>query len=238
MPGEWKGMEKKFEEILMIRALRQDRISSVMGNWINFQLGPGFTDCDGALQSQEIVDDSFCDTDFRKPMMFVNAPGVNAVRMVKDINNENNKGELEIVAMGELMEKVAVQKIEEGKTSGTWVILENIQLMVEWLPELTKILEDISSGASGGFINNKFRLFLTTDPTDIMPIGIMERSILIIMEAPAGIKPNMQKAWKNFDSKKFEDKDGREKNILYGLCYFHAMMFERKRYGRIGYNMN
>lgn len=171
-------------------------------------------------------------------MMFVNAPGVNAVRMVKDIKNENNKGELEIVAMGELMERVAVQRIEEGKASGTWVMLENIHLMVDWLPELTKILEDIASGASGGFINNKFRLFLTTDPTEIMPIGIMERSVLIIMEAPAGIKPNMQKAWKNFDSKKFEDKDGREKNILYGLCYFHSMMFERKRYGRIGYNMN
>jgi len=166
------------------------------------------------LQSQEIVDDSFGDCDYKKPMMFVNAPGVNAVRMVKDINSDNNKGELEIVAMGELMERVAVQKIEEGKTAGTWVMLENIHLMVEWLPELTKILEDISSGGGGGFINNKFRLFMTTDPTDIMPIGIMERSVLIVMEAPAGIKPNMQKAWKNFDSKKFEDKDGREKNIL------------------------
>lgn len=168
--------------------------------------------------------------------MFVNAPGVNAVRMVKDIRNENNKGELEIVAMGELMERVAVQKIEECKASGSWVMLENIHLMVDWLPDLTKILEDISS--SSGFINNKFRLFLTTDPTLIMPIGIMERSVLIIMEAPAGIKPNMQKAWKNFESKKFDDKDGREKNILYALCYFHSMMFERKRYGRIGYNMN
>ena len=92
--------------------------------------------------------------------------------------------------------------------------MENIQLMVEWLHELTKIFVDISSGASGGFINNKYRLFLTTDPTDIMLIGIMECSVLIIIEAPAGIKPNMQKAWKNFDSKKFEDKDGRERNIL------------------------
>jgi len=34
MPGEWKSMEKKFEEILIIRALRQDRISSIMTNWI------------------------------------------------------------------------------------------------------------------------------------------------------------------------------------------------------------
>jgi len=50
MPGEWKGMEKKFEEILIIRALRQDRIGQVMLNWIGFQLGPGFTDCDGSLR--------------------------------------------------------------------------------------------------------------------------------------------------------------------------------------------
>ena len=45
-------------------------------------------------------------------MMFVNAPGVKAVRMVKGIENENNKGDLEIVAMGEFMERVTVQKIE------------------------------------------------------------------------------------------------------------------------------
>ena len=86
--------------------------------------------------------------------------------------------------------------------------------MVEWLHELTKIFVNISSCVSGGFIKNKYRLFLTTDPTEIMLIGIMECSVLIIIEAPAGIKPNMQKAWKNFDSKKFEDKDGRERNIL------------------------
>jgi len=35
MPGEWKNFEKKFEEILIVRALRQDRISSIMTNWIN-----------------------------------------------------------------------------------------------------------------------------------------------------------------------------------------------------------
>lgn len=34
MPGEWKGLEKKFEEILVIRALRPDRINSIMSNWI------------------------------------------------------------------------------------------------------------------------------------------------------------------------------------------------------------
>ena len=44
--------------------------------------------------------------------MFVNKPRIHVVRMVKDIENENNKGELEILAMGEFMERVTVQKIE------------------------------------------------------------------------------------------------------------------------------
>jgi dynein heavy chain len=152
--------------------------------------------------------------------------------MVKKIKND-----LEVVPMGENMERIAVQKIAEAKDNGTSVMLENIQLMVEWLPELTKILEDISTGG-GGYVNQKFRLFLTTDNSLIIPIGIMERSILIIIESPSGIKPNMKKAWAVFNSPKFDDKDGREKNILFALCYFHSMMFERKRYGRIGYNMN
>jgi len=227
VPGEYNKFEGKFEQILLLRALRPDRLTSVLPIWISFHLGDGFTNCDSTLLSQQIIENSFEDCDYKKPMIFVNAPGVNPNQMVRAMKQEGT--EIDVIAMGENMEKPAMQKIEEGKASGNWVMLENLHLMEEWLKELSKVLEDLSSGASGSFINNKFRLFLTTDPTSIIPISIMERSILIIVEPPSGIKANMKKAWALFDNDKFNDKDPKEKNILFALCYFHSMMFERKR---------
>jgi len=179
-------------------------------------LGPGFTDCDASLLQQEIVISSFEDCDYKKPMMFVNAPGVNPNQMVRNMKQEGT--EIEVIAMGENMERIATNKIEEGKANGSWVMLENLHLMVDWMKDLTKILEDLSSGTSVGFINNKFRLFLTTDPTDDIPIGVMERSVLIIIEPPSGIKPNMKKAWALVNTEKFNDKDAKEKNNLFALC--------------------
>lgn len=159
--------------------------------------------------------------------MFVNAPGVNAQVLVRNMKIEGI--EITVTPMGENMEKEAMARIEEGKLNGNWVMLENLHLMSEWMKDLTKVLEDLSTGGSSGFVNNKFRLFLTTDPTDIIPIGIMERSILIIIEPPSGIKANMKKSWALFNTEKFNDKEGKEKNILFALCYFHSMMFERKK---------
>jgi len=156
-------------------------------------------------------------------MMFVNAPGVNPNQMVRTMKKEGT--EIEVIAMGENMENIAMQKIEQGMQNGSWVMLENLHLMVEWMKDLTKVLEDL---ATNDLVNSNFRLFLTTDPTDTIPIGIMERSILIIIEPPTGIKPNMKKAWVLFNNDKFNDKDPKEKNILYALCYFHSMMFQRK----------
>lgn len=236
IPGDYKQFEGRFEQILLLRAIRPDRLTSILPIWINMHLGPGFTDCDGTMLQQGIVESSFDDCDYKKPMMFVNAPGVNPNVMVRNMRVEGT--EIEVIAMGENMERIANNKIEEGKTNGSWIMLENLHLMVEWMKELSKMLEDLSSGASGGFINNKFRLFLTTDATDTIPIAIMERSVLIIVEPPSGIKPNMKKSWAQFNTEKFNDKDPKEKNILFGLCYFHSMMNERKKFGKVGYNLD
>lgn len=192
-------------------------------------LGSGFTNCDEGMLQQDIVKSSFDDCDVKKLMMFVNAPGVDPKQMIKDMKIEGT--DIDIQAMGEHMEKIAVTKIEEGKTNGNWVLLENIHLMVDWLKELNKIIDEIASGGGGSssYINNKFRLFLTTDACPDIPISIMERTILTIIEPPAGIKPNMKKAWVIFNTEKFNDKDPKEKNILFALSYFHSMMVERKR---------
>ena len=65
--------------------------------------------------------------------------------------------------------------------------------MPNWLKELEKILEAmVNEGGSG---NSIFRLFLSAEPSKDVPIGILDKSIKLSQEPPAGLKANIKKAW-------------------------------------------
>jgi len=96
------------------------------------------------------------------------------------------------MALGEGQDEIAQRRIQEGNKEGHWIMLENIHLMPVWLLELEKIL-DAQKGDSSG--NSEFRLFLSADPSKGVPISILDRSIKITNEPPAGLKNNMLRAW-------------------------------------------
>merc|ERR1719321_685818 len=56
-------------------------------------------------------------------------------------------------------------------------------------------------------------------------------------EPPQGLNANLVRAFANFKKEEFEDRDAKVKAILFGLCHFHAVMLERKKFGPMGYNM-
>jgi len=81
-----------------------------------------------------------------------------------------------------------------------------------------------------------FRLLLTSEANPEIPIGLLEKCIKITSEPPQGMKNNLKRAFTFFDKNEFEDKDNKLKTILFALCYFHAMMLERRKFGSKGFN--
>ena len=75
-------------------------------------------------------------------------------------------------------------------------MLQNIHLMPGWLIELEKILDAFSGDSGGSNIN--FRLLLSAEPSEGVPIGILDRSIKLTNEPPSGIKANMKRAFTFF----------------------------------------
>jgi len=78
---------------------------------------------------------------------------------------------------------------------------------------------------------------LSAEPSNNVPIGILDRSIKLTNEPPAGLKANMKRAWTFFSRNEIEDKDPKIKSILFSLCFFHSTLLERKRFGAKGWNM-
>ena len=121
---------------------------------------------------------------------------------------------------------------------GHWVVLQNIHLVRVWLSNLEKIIFDNQEKA-----HRDYRLFLSSDPatsreSHIIPQSILEASIKITNEPPSGIFANLTKAFNNFNQDTLEacSKETEFKTILFSLCYFHAVVSERAKFGPQGWN--
>ncbi|TYZ60954.1 hypothetical protein PybrP1_011234 [[Pythium] brassicae (nom. inval.)] len=94
----------------------------------------------------------------------------------------------------------------------------------------------MGSGGSGG-LHPSFRLFITSDPSPHIPIGLLERSIKLTNEPPTGLKANLKRALGCFSKPLVDELEPRTRCVLFALCYFHALMLERKTFGAQGFNM-
>jgi dynein heavy chain len=140
---------------------------------------------------------------------------------------------LHTIALGQGQDVVANAKLDMAHKEGHWVMLQNVHLMPDFLLDLEKKLAAFALEGS----DPSFRLFLTSDPCEYIPIGLLERSIKLTNEPPAGLKANLLRAFTFFIREEFEDKDPKVKTILFSLCYFHSMMLERRKFGAKGFNM-
>jgi dynein heavy chain len=218
--------------------LRPDRIATSLLDFIRVSLPDGseYADCDSALSSVEILDNSLADSTPTVPIYFILSPGAN---VMGDLDTLAAKYGFESgesyhnVAMGQGQDVVAMSNLELAHRNGHWVVLNNIHLMPNWLIELEKKLDEFALDGS----HAKFRLFLSSDPANSIPIGLLNRCIKITNEPPAGLKANIKRAFASLNKETFDEFDSKMKSILFGLCHFHAIMLERKQYGPMGFNM-
>jgi dynein heavy chain len=78
---------------------------------------------------------------------------------------------------------------------------------------------------------------LSSDPSAGIPIDLLERSIKLTNEPPAGFKANMKRAIAMYKKEDFDERESKIRTILFGLCYFHSVMCERRKFGPKGFNM-
>ena len=88
-------------------------------------------------------------------------------------------------------------------------------------------------------IHNDFRLFLSSMPTKSFPISVLQNSVKVTNEVPKGLRSNLLRAFNEFgDHYLSAHNDSMAwKKLIFGLCMFHAVIIERKRYGPLGWNI-
>jgi dynein heavy chain len=89
-----------------------------------------------------------------------------------------------------------------------------------------------------------FRLWLTTNPIAPdapvkFPLGILQRSLKVVTEPPDGLGQNIKQTYSKLSEEVFDECPKAEfKPMLYVLSFFHAVIQERKKFGKIGWNVS
>jgi len=239
LPLDWKKLDQQpFHKLLVIRCLRPDRITTALDGFIRKTLPAGndFVDCDSTSSFIQVLTSAYNDSTPTTPIFFILSPGANPVKDVEDIARKQgidpNKN-FHSVALGDGQEENANNKLSIGHKEGHWIMLQNVHLMPKYLYDLEKKLDAFALEGS----NPSFRLFLSSDPSNAIPIGLLEKSIKLTNEPPQGLKANMKRAFTFFDKADFEERDHKMRTILFALCYFHSVMVERRKFGPKGWNM-
>ena len=238
LPLDWRKLDEKepFKKLLILRALRQDRMTTALENYICNALpnGKDFIEGDAGKSFADILYASFEDADTITPIFFILSPGADPIIVVEQLAKENHyyHDKFHRVALGEGQDITAMKVLDIAHKNGHWVVLENIHLMPRWLPKLEKKLDDFNNEGS----HQDFRLFLSADPSKSIPIGILERSIKLTNEPPRGLKQNLKRAFASFNRDEFEFKDSKVKTIMFTLAHFHSVIIERCKFGPKGWN--
>jgi dynein heavy chain 1 len=164
------------------------------------------------------------------PMMLVSAPGHDVSGRVESMARELKK-ELAAVAMGSSEGyDTAETMVTVASKRGTWVMLKNVHLCVDWLREsLVKKLQ-----ALGPHTHEDFRIFITSEMSDTLPTALLRISDVIVAEALTGIKPTISRFFSSIAKDRFSLP---VRNRLYLLLsWTHAVIQERLRFVPTGWS--
>lgn len=181
MPGEWGKptpardgeVKRRFRELLIIRALRPDRITNALSKFCAFVMGSEYTN-----QPTFSFETMMPESSFQTPVFFILFPGYSPSKDLEIYANKHgwsvDIGNLTLISMGQGQEKPAEATLDKYIQEGGWVFLDNVHLMQGWVPRLERKLEIASETA-----HKDFRCFFSAEPINGAPFAkIIPESIL------------------------------------------------------------
>ncbi|KAI7806173.1 dynein axonemal heavy chain 11 [Triplophysa rosa] len=236
LPLDWKN-KTPLQRLIILRAIRPDRMTYALRNFIEESLGPKCVDV-GRMEFEKCYEECGPST----PAFFILSPGVDPLKDVETLGLKlgftTDMGNLHNVSLGQGQEIVAERALKTAAERGHWVILQNVHLLVGWLCRLEELLD-----ITGGNAHSDFRVFMSGEPAvgphnHIIPCSMLENSLKLTAEPPIGLKSSFHVALDNFTQDTLElcCHEQEFKGLLFSLCYFHACVSERRRFGPQGWN--
>ncbi|KAF9424735.1 hypothetical protein HW555_000036 [Spodoptera exigua] len=230
IPGGYRDKLQPFEMLMLLRCFRVDRIYRALTDYITVTMGEEYIT--PPVISLDMI---FEQTTPFTPVVFILSPGSDPTADLMKLADRCGfgGGKFKYLSLGQGQEGAALALLEGAISHGQWLILQNCHLLVSFLRELEKQLELMTKP------HPEYRLWLTTDPTPTFPIGILQRSLKVVTEPPNGLKLNLRNTYFKMRAQALNECTHPQfKKLVYVLAFFHAVVQERRKYDKIGWNIS
>jgi dynein heavy chain, axonemal len=231
LAGDWNKKLSRFQKILVLRCLRLDKVTNAVQQLVMDYLGQKFIE-----PPPFDLGSAFGDSHVKSPLIFVFASGSDpASDLYKFADERGMMRKIDSISLGQGQGPIAEKMINTAMDRGGWVFLQNCHLAVSWMPTLEKIVENIDPLK----VHRDFRLWLTSMPSDKFPVSILQEGVKMTVEPPKGLKANLIRSYVGFDDSFLatNNKPNEWRRLLFGLCFLHAIVQDRRRFGPLGWNI-
>uniref|UniRef100_A0A1I8P355 AAA+ ATPase domain-containing protein n=1 Tax=Stomoxys calcitrans TaxID=35570 RepID=A0A1I8P355_STOCA len=231
----WNSRLTDFQKLMFIRVFRKERFLLNVVVYLRVTIGRHFTEVSAEGSQLKVV---FLDTSNVTPLVFVLSSGsdpmANFLRFAEEMNYMEK---FYSISLGQGQGPIAESLIEKSLRLGHWVFLQNCHLATSWMGQMETIVRNITLGET--VAHPDFRLFLSSMPQKSFPISVLQNSVKVTNEPPKGIKANVLRALGDINPDFFEQHvlQSQWRAIVFGLCVFHAVLLERRKFGALGWNI-
>lgn len=201
---------------MLMRCFRMDRVYRAISLYVTDVMSEKFI-TPPVVSFDEIYEQTTPTT----PVVFILSAGSDPTNDLMKLANRSDipPDQFKYISLGQGQEKKALKLLDDAITYGHWLMLQNGHLLVTFMRDLEKYLEKVEHP------HEKFRLWITTDPTPTFPIGILQISLKVVTEPPNGLKLNLRASLHKLTQSTL-DSCGHTafKPLVFVLTFFHAVV--------------
>ena len=232
-----------FNRLLLVRCLRVDRAVLAVNEFIRKTefidlngsklpvMGPRFTDT-----ANDTAESVLAEMDATTPVVYLLSAGADPTDVIEQLARRKRKT-VDCVSMGEGQDVVALRAINVATANGSWVMLQNCHLGLDFIDSLEDIIIKLRAPESG--CSPDFRLFITTEPHPKFSIGVLQMGTKVTNEPPKGLRAGLSRSYTVMvDQDRLERiETSTWRALLYTLCFMHSVVQERRKFGPLGWSV-